>query len=107
MGVKATISHYAGCIKKGKLYLPNIRTLETDPSNYALYYEITKQPDGEFIITFGPRGDGDKKLPYLEMTDSCLEIIKNYPDAIFYPVKSINGFTDYRSLFIDLRNQGY
>jgi hypothetical protein len=49
------------------------------------YYEIIRQADGGFAVTYGPAKNGDKA----------------------FPINSINGFTDRRSFIIDLINQGY
>ena len=104
VGVKALIHNYFGkCILEGELHLVNYTALETDPSEYNSYYEITKQPDGEFTLEYGPRRNGDKQLPGVDMP-SCTDDV----DVTFlYPIKSINGFTDFRSFYIDLINQGY
>ena len=104
VGVKALLPSYTGrCILEGELHLVNYTALETDPSDYRSYYEITKQPDGEFTLEYGPRSNGDKRLPFTPIA-SCTDVV----DVTFlYPVKSINGFTDFRSFIIDLINQGY
>ena len=107
VGVKALISQYGfGCEKNGKIYLDSITSLETDPNKYVNYYEIIKQVDGEFTLTYGPAENGDKDYPSMSASD-CDLIEENNPGVTFYPIKSINGFTDRRSFIIDLINQGY
>ena len=78
----------------------------TDPSNYQSYYEIQLEADGEFTMTFGPAKNGDKTLPVLP-NSKCSDVLDTNPEVTFIPVKSINGFTDWRSFLIDLINQGY
>jgi hypothetical protein len=86
--------------------------LETDPKDYFSYYEIVKQPDGEFTITYENansvvfNGDDEKRIPG-HASLLCDGIVEEFPGVIFYPVKSINGFTDRLSFIIDLINQGY
>ena len=107
VGVKALIPYYQGqCKIKGKLYLIGHSPLETDPSIYTSYYEITKQPDGEFTIKYGADGTGQKSLQLLNAS-LCADIVEGFPDVTLYPVKSVNGFTDQRSFVINLMNQGY
>lgn len=109
VGVRATISRYSGCVKEGRLHLPSSQSLETDPISLASYYEITKQPDGEFTLTYGPSESGRKTLPPVPTSDGsdCSNWSKTNPDTTFYPIKSINGFDDMRSFIVDLINQGY
>ena len=107
VGVKALVyAHGIGCERNGEIYLDSITPLETDPSKYSNYYEIIKQVDGEFTLTYGPAGNGDKDHPRMTGSD-CDRIEENNSGVTFYPVKSINGFTDRRSFIIDLINQGY
>ena len=107
VGVKGLLRPYAlGCERNGKYYLVSHRALETDPSEYLAYFEIIKQANGEFTITYGPAGNGDKDMPFLQ-TVKCDTVIEEYPGTIFYPINSINGFTDQRSFLIDLINKGY
>ena len=108
VGVKALIASYShyNCRLDGKMHLVSYQEIETDPSDYGQYYQIQLEADGEFTMTYGPMRDGDKRLPYLRTT-KCSDISDSHPDATFIPVKSINGFTDRRSFFVDLINQGY
>ena len=114
VGVMALIHPYGiGCERNGEMYLYSIEPLETDPSKYSNYYEIIKQVDGEFTLTYGPAGKGDKDFPSQPHPAhgwsglDCDLMEENSPGVTFYPVKSINGFTDRRSFLIDLINQGY
>ena len=107
VGVKALLSNYGlGCVRNGKIYLYSHKTLETDPKVFNSYYEIIKQADGEFAVTFGPSERGDKEIAHASDW-KCEYALEDNAEAIFYPVKSINGFTDRRSFLIDLINQGY
>ena len=108
VGVKALVGHYSfdNCRLDGKMHLISFTEIETEPNDYFPYYEIQLEADGEFTMTFGPKKDGDKVLPYFP-EKKCSEISDRHPDATFIPVKSINGFTDRRSFFTDLINQGY
>jgi len=107
VGVKALLSSYAlGCVRNGKIYLYSFDTLETDPTDYSSYYEIIKEADGGFAITYGPAKDGDKDIPTVSGW-KCENALEEIPETIFYPINSINGFTDRRSFVIDLINQGY
>ncbi len=106
VGVQALIANYSsGCLIDGKLHLPSINEIETAPSDYRNYYKIKLEPDGEFTMTYGPMGDGDKDLP--RMWKGRCEYDMTDPEFTFIPVKSINGFTDSRSFLVDLINQGY
>ena len=97
-----------GCVRDGERYLYSTELLETDPRDYSSYYEIIRQADGEFTLTFGPNGDGEKRIPRSIYRDrSCENIAEDEPTVTFYRIKSINGFTDTRSFLIDLINQGY
>lgn len=108
VGVKALISSYTtGCEINGELNLMSIDVLETDPSSYFNYYEIIKEVDGEFTLTYGPAGNLSKKMPDRTRGGKCDAWEEIYPGITFYPVKSINGFTDRRSFLNDLINQGY
>lgn len=107
VGVKALLSEYdLACIRNGKIYLHNETTLQTDQSDYSSYYEIIKEADGGFAITYGPAKDGDKDIPTVSGW-KCENALEEIPETIFYPINSINGFTDRRSFVIDLINQGY
>ena len=107
VGVKGLLSRYSfGCVRNGKTYLYSHGTLETDPSKYGSYFEIIKEADGGFAITYGPAGNGDKDVPSL-ISWKCEYVLEEAPETIFYPINSINGFTDRRSFLIDLINQGY
>jgi len=112
-GVKGLLSMYSlGCLRNSKLYLYSSEALETDPVDYFSYYEIVKQPDGGFILTYknansvALNGDDEKRIPGTASL-LCDNIIEESPGVTFYPIKSINGFTDKRSFIIDLINQGY
>tara|TARA_B100000768_G_scaffold156793_1_gene154520 strand:+ start:998 stop:1471 length:474 start_codon:yes stop_codon:yes gene_type:complete len=112
VGVKALISRYGiGCQRNGVTYLYSIDPLQTDPKEYISYYEIIKQVDGEFTVTYGPAENGDKDLPGIDLPGmsslDCDLMEEDDPGVTFYPIKSINGFTDRRSFIIDLINQGY
>lgn len=107
VGVKGLIPAYnVGCVKNGKTHLYSLQTLETDQSEYSSYFEIIKQADGEFTLTYGPAGNGDKDVPGMSRM-KCDVLVEYNPGLTFYPVKSINGFTDQRSFLIDLINKGY
>ena len=108
VGVKALVGHYSfqNCRLDGKMHLISFTEIETDPNDYSRYYQIQLEADGEFTMTFGPAKDGDKNLPFFPR-QKCSEFSDRHPDTTFIPVKSINGFTDRRSFFIDLINQGY
>jgi len=108
VGVKALIRDYSwdSCNLDGKMHLISFTEIVTDPSNFQDYYEIQLETDGEFTMTFGPAKNGDKTLPFLP-NNKCSDVLDIQPEVTFIPVKSINGFTDTRSLLIDLINQGY
>jgi hypothetical protein len=108
VGVKALIQLYSfnNCMLNGKMHLISFTEIETEPDDWARYYQIQLEADGEFTMTYGPTRDGDKYLPFFP-EKKCSDISDLHPDATFIPVKSINGFTDRRSLFVDLVNQGY
>jgi len=108
VGVKALVGDWSWdtCRLDGKLHLTSSTEIVTNPNNYSRYYQIQLEADGEFTMTFGPAKDGDKNLAMFPRT-KCSEHSDGHPDMIFIPVKSINGFTDRRSFFIDLINQGY
>ena len=107
VGVKALIRNYSlNCKLDGKMHLISSTEIVTDPSNFQSYYEIQLETDGEFTMTFGPAKDGGKTLPFLP-NRKCSDVLDTHPEVTFIPVKSINGFTDTRSLLIDLINQGY
>jgi hypothetical protein len=107
VGVKALVDVWAGCSEGGKLYLEASDELVTDPNPFATYFEIRKQPDGAFKLSFGPDGDGNKDLPNLNSFLKDCGSARGYGETEFSPVTSINGFTDLRSFWIDLLNQGY
>jgi hypothetical protein len=108
VGVKGLLSMYnLGCERNGKIYLYSHGALETDPSDYTAHYEIIKEADGGFAITYGPAKNGNKEMPFFHAVGRCDDVLDNIPETIFYPVNSINGFTDRRSFLIDLINQGY
>ena len=108
VGVKALIERYTWltCNLDGKMHLKSFTEIVTDPSNYQSYYEIQLEADGEFTMTFGPAKDGGKELPGYSR-GKCSDFLDEHPEVTFIPVKSINGFTDWRSFLIDLINQGY
>ena len=107
VGVKALIRNYSlNCKLDGKMHLIITTEIVTDPSKYESYYEIQLETDGEFTMTFGPAKNGNKTLPFLP-NNKCSDVLDIQPEVTFIPVKSINGFTDTRSLLIDLINQGY
>ena len=107
VGVKALIRNYSlNCKLDGKMHLISTTEIVTDPSKYESYYEIQLETDGEFTMTFGPAKNGDKDLPFFP-SNKCSDVLDTNPEVTFIPVKSINGFTDTRSLLIDLINQGY
>ena len=107
VGVKALVGNYSlNCKLDGKMHLIITTEIVTDPSKYESYYEIQLETDGEFTMTFGPAKNGNKTLPFLP-NNKCSDVLDIQPEVTFIPVKSINGFTDTRSLLIDLINQGY
>ena len=108
VGVKALIRNYSwdSCDLDGKMHLISFTEIVTDPSNYQSYYEIQLEADGEFTMTFGPAKDDDKDLPGYSR-GKCSNFLDEHPEVTFIPVKSINGFTDWRSFLIELINQGY
>lgn len=106
VGVKASIFYDVGCVRNGKVYLPSHKKLETELQDYFSYFEIIKQADGEFTATWGPNKRGEKELPSL-YNHSCDKHLRENPRVTFYPVKSVNGFTDRRSFIIDLITKGY
>ena len=108
VGVKALIRNYSwdSCNLDGKMHLISFTEIVTDPSNYQSYYEIQLEADGEFTITFDPAKKGNKDLPGYSRR-KCSDVLDEHPEATFYPINSINGFTDWRSFLIDLINQGY
>ena len=105
VGVQALILHGGTCVIDGKLHLPSATEIEADPRGYRNHYKIKLEPDGEFIMTYIPRGTG-KNLPSM-VRARCSEFNMIDPELTFFPVKSINGFTDSRSFLVDLINQGY
>ena len=88
------------------MHLVSSQEIETDPSDYGQYYQIQLEADGEFTMTYVPAEKADKELPSFP-DNKCSDISDLHPDETFIPVKSINGFTDRRSFFTDLINQGY
>ena len=108
VGVKALIRNYSwdSCDLDGKMHLISFTEIVTDPSKYQSYYEIQLEADGEFTITISPAKIGDKMIPAY-ISRKCSDVLDEYPEVTVIPVKSINGFTDTRSLLIDLINQGY
>ena len=107
VGVKALVGNYSlNCKLDGKMHLISVAEIVTDPVSFQSYYEIQLETDGEFTMTFGPAKNGDKTLPFLP-NNKCSDVLDIQPEVTFIPVKSINGFTDTRSLLIDLINQGY
>ena len=111
VGVRALVNGYegSGCTIDGKVHLRSSTEIETEPNDYISYYKITLAVDGLFYMTYGPQGNGDKELPYRTSRKCSYYTDPDYtdPDETFVPVHSINGFTDRRSFFIDLINQGY
>lgn len=107
VGVRGLLDAYSiGCKRNGKLYLSSNDRLQTDPRDYSGYYQIIKQVDGEFIVTYRPESGDNPRFPGLHSGD-CDKQAERNPALTFYPVKNINGFTDTKSLIIDLINQGY
>jgi hypothetical protein len=107
VGIKAVIRMGMGfCSEEGRLYLDASTKLVTKHSDYDFYYEITRQPEGEFAMSHGPNGKGWKILPG-RLQETCESYITLNGETTFLPVASINGFTDLRSLWVDLVNQGY
>ena len=108
VGVKALIERYTwvNCNLDGKMHLISAAEIVTDPISFQSYYEIQLEADGEFTMTFGPAKDDDKDLPGFP-NNKCSDVLDIQPEVTFIPVKSINGFTDWRSFLIDLINQGY
>ena len=107
VGVKALVGNYSlNCKLDGKMHLISAAEIVTDPSKYQSYYEIQLEADGEFTITISPAKNGNKTLPAY-ISRKCSDVLDEYPEVTVIPVKSINGFTDTRSLLIDLINQGY
>ncbi|MDC1274871.1 hypothetical protein N8Z59_04150 [Planktomarina temperata] len=114
VGVKALIERYTWltCNLDGKMHLKSFTEIVTDPSKYESYYEIQLEADGEFTMTISPGKSsisgkgGYKDLPGFP-NSKCSDVLDTNPEVTFIPVKSINGFTDTRSLLIDLINQGY
>jgi len=107
VGVKALVGNYSlNCKLDGKMHLLSFTKIVTDPSNYQSYYEIQLEADGEFTITFDPAKKGNKDLPGYSRR-KCSDVLDEHPEVTFIPVKSINGFTDWRSFLIELMNQGY
>jgi hypothetical protein len=108
VGVKALIASYSSynCRLDGKMHLISYTEIETELNDYVEYYRIQLEADGEFTMTYVPAEKGDKEFPSFP-DNKCSDISDLHPDATFIPVKSINGFTDRRSLFVDLINQGY
>lgn len=105
VGVKAVILSWMGlCSEEGRLYLDTSVKLETDPSEYSSHYEIMRQPNGEFAMSYIP--PGKKRLPP-NRHQPCDLYERTNGDTTFSPVASINGFTDLRSYWVDLVNQGY
>jgi hypothetical protein len=105
VGVKAMILSWTGfCSEEGRLYLNTSLQLETDPSEYSSHYEIMRQPNGEFAMSYIT--SENKQLPPNQwMPCDLYERVNG--DTTFSPVASINGFTDLRSYWADLVNQGY
>ena len=107
VGVKALIGNYSlNCKLDGKMHLISAAEIVTDPSNFQSYYEIQLETDGEFTMTISPGKKDDKTIPVYNRR-KCSDVLDTNPEVTFIPVKSINGFTDTRSLLIDLINQGY
>ena len=104
VGVKASIGTWKLCLEEGRLYLDTGAKLETDPIKYFSRYEIMRQPNGEFAMSYIPIESWELPPNDWMACDLYEEI---YGDTTFSPVASINGFTDLRSLWIDLINRGY
>ena len=108
VGVQALIVMYTRlCVIDGKLYLPSDTTIVTDPSDYAQYYRIQLEADGDFTMTYGPSERGDKTFPPFGKAPCYIKDAPVDPELTYIPVKSINGFTDTRSFATDLANKGY
>ena len=108
VGVKGLLNSWDnGCVRNGKVYLVSTDLLETEPGEYYYHYEIVREPNGGFAVTYVlPKGKGVPKAPGSN-NDNCDGVSRWFPEATFYPINSINGFTDWRSFLIDLINQGY
>ena len=108
VGVKGLLSRWdSGCLKNGKAYLVSTATLETEPSDYSSHFEIIMEPNGGFAVTYVPSKDRDVPIAPHRSYDNCDYFLEVVPEATFYPINSINGFTDWRTLLVDLINQGY
>ena len=107
VGVKGLLNSYGfGCVKNDKVYLNSSTDLDTKTLSVIPYYEIIRQADGGFTATYGPSESGDKDLPSLPNV-KCDDVAESHSENTYYPINSINGFTDWRSFLIDLINQGY
>ena len=108
VGVKGLLNRWDnGCLKNGKAYLVSTDTLETEPSDYSSHFEIIMEPNGGFAVTYVPSKNGDVPTAPSRSYINCDDLSEDLPEATFYPINSINGFTDWRSFLIDLINQGY
>jgi hypothetical protein len=108
VGVKGLLNNWNnGCLKNGKAYLVSTDTLETEPSDYSSHFEIIMETNGGFAVTYVPLKDRDEPIAPHRRYDNCDNLSEYLPEATFYPINSINGFTDWRTLLVDLINQGY
>lgn len=109
VGAKSLISSsgYSFCLINAKWHLFGNQRLITDPYRFLSYYEITRQSDGTFTLSYGPNKDGKKEMPQFEASLTCSDVLQWRPDTTFFPVHSINGFTDKRSFITDLIKKGY
>ena len=71
------------------------------------HFEIIMEPNGGFAVTYLPPKNGDVPIAPHRGYDNCDNLSEYLPEATFYPINSINGFTDWRTLLVDLINQGY
>ena len=108
VGVKGLLNKWDnGCVRNGKVYLVSTDLLETAPRDYSSHFEIIMEPNGGFAVTYVPSKDGDVPTVPRRSYNNCDDVSEWFPEATFYPINSINGFTDWRSFLIDLINQGY
>lgn len=109
VGEKSLISYsgYSFCLTNSKWQLVGNQRLITDPYRFLSYYEIFRQSDGTFTLSYGPNKDGKKEMPRFEASPTCSDVLQWRPDTTFFPIHSINGFTDKRSFITDLIKEGY
>ena len=105
VSIKALISSTDVCSQDGQLVLLSNTIIATSLSKYRPYFEVYREPDGEFSLTLVPAEDKD--LVFAVPNGLCDFYLLYDPDQTSYPIKSINGFTDLRSYVTDLIAQGY